>query len=288
MRALGRPASLPAPTPTPTPLPTPGPCLMSWFSCTATGAPRISASSSFIASRPTPAALRRAASISPGGLLGCGHARFGHGQRGLAQRLGLRRGRLAGRRRAACSLVATGSLAASLASSASRVGAGGGGGGRRTFDQQLRHRRRQGLRHRAVGLASPAATAARCTPAALERQHAVARCGAKRRASSGETDHGQDRRAERRTRHGSAGSASRCHHMSILRTANDTSLKSARAAVNITLRSRLVRDVLVAHDRDAPCSAPRSPCGPPRARPARSSSAFSGRRSGRRRWPARR
>ena len=68
----GRPASLPAPTPGPTPLPTPGPGLMSCFSCTATGAPRNSANWSFIASRPTPAALRRAFSISPGGLFGCG------------------------------------------------------------------------------------------------------------------------------------------------------------------------------------------------------------------------
>ncbi|MFI4932346.1 MAG: energy transducer TonB, partial [Burkholderiales bacterium] len=44
-----------------------------------TGAPRISASWSFIASRPTPAALRRAPSISPGGLLGTGTRASGTG-----------------------------------------------------------------------------------------------------------------------------------------------------------------------------------------------------------------
>ena len=50
---------------------------MSCLSCTATGAPRSSASWSFIASRPTPAALRRAPSISPGGLFGTGRRASG-------------------------------------------------------------------------------------------------------------------------------------------------------------------------------------------------------------------
>ncbi len=74
MLRSGRPCSLPAPTPTPTPVPTPAPLLMFWFSCTASGAPCSSGGWSFnAASRPTPAALLRAASrSSPGGLPGIG------------------------------------------------------------------------------------------------------------------------------------------------------------------------------------------------------------------------
>ncbi len=69
----GSPGLLPAPTPGPEPDPTPGPGLMSFLNCAATGAPRKSASSSFIASRPTPEALRRAAaSRSPGAFAGSG------------------------------------------------------------------------------------------------------------------------------------------------------------------------------------------------------------------------
>ena len=69
---VGMPRPWPGPTPAPTPVPTPGPCLM-LFSCTAMGAPCISCSSSFIASKPTPAAfLRAASSTSPGGFSGTG------------------------------------------------------------------------------------------------------------------------------------------------------------------------------------------------------------------------
>ncbi len=85
----GRPGSVPAPTPTPTPAPTPRPGLMSCFSCTATGAPRSSASSLAMASRPTPAALRRAASTSPGGLPGTGRRASGATALGSGVALGL-------------------------------------------------------------------------------------------------------------------------------------------------------------------------------------------------------
>ena len=91
---VGTPASLPAPTPTPVLVPTPGPCLMSVRSCTAIGAPCSSCTSSFIARRPMPATLRRAASISPGGLSGTGTRASGTGasllSATLAGALGLR------------------------------------------------------------------------------------------------------------------------------------------------------------------------------------------------------
>src|SRR5215467_1764787 len=69
----GNPGLFPAPTPGPEPVPTPGPGLISFWNCWATGAPRRSASSFRIASRPTPDALRRAAStFSPGAFAGSG------------------------------------------------------------------------------------------------------------------------------------------------------------------------------------------------------------------------
>ena len=82
---VGTPGPTPEPTPGPTPEPTPGPGLMSLFICTAAGAACISASSFFIASRPTPDARARAfSSFSPGGLLASGRrastmATFGSG-----------------------------------------------------------------------------------------------------------------------------------------------------------------------------------------------------------------
>ena len=70
---VGTPGPTPAPTPGPTPVPTPGPGLMSLFNCTAAGAACNSASSFFIASRPTPEARARAfSSFSPGGLFASG------------------------------------------------------------------------------------------------------------------------------------------------------------------------------------------------------------------------
>src|SRR4051812_13797903 len=114
----GRPASLPAPTPTPTPVPTPGPGLTG-ASCTAIGAPCSSARSFDIASKPTPAALRRAASISPGGLFGTGTRASGTGTAlGTVSLI-------------ACLLV----VASGLARASGLTTGGGGGGSGLTFSR---------------------------------------------------------------------------------------------------------------------------------------------------------
>ena len=136
MRArVGTPASLPAPTPTPVVVPTPGPCFTG-ASCTASGAPCSSARSSFMASRPMPAALRRAASISPGGLSGSGTRASGTGAsllRATRAGAGLRGG--SGR---CCGLSGSGlaagvgsgcGTAGLIGSAAIFTGGGGGGGG---------------------------------------------------------------------------------------------------------------------------------------------------------------
>ena len=127
----GTPASLPAPTPTPTPVPTPGPCLTGRVALRPARRAAPAGRPSSPAGR-SPAALRRAASISPGGLSGSGTRASGTGASLLSATLAG-----ASYLREACGLIGSGLLVATCFSTGtcltcsglSLTAAGGGGGG---------------------------------------------------------------------------------------------------------------------------------------------------------------
>ena len=254
----GTPASVPAPTPTPTLVPTPGPCLTG-ASCTAIGAPCSSCRSLFIARRPMPATLRRAASISPGGLFGTGTRASGTGASLLSATLAGASGFLAG------GLIGSGLLLL-IATAFS-----GGGFGRSALAFAFAASAARAWPARSA--AWPSAPRPRARPsgrACRTGSHGSRRKKIAQRDEDALGDApearvvvrgrrpGQDARAERDAAalslrlavaavivatavHGhpaGLGHARRPHGSNLWRTANETSLKPARAAVNITLRSR--------------------------------------------------
>ena len=215
-----------------------------------------------------PAALRRAPSISPGGLFGSGLRASGTGAPLLARpwpRLG--------------------SLGAGLGSvfgvAASRRPAWPRSAfcfrrrrrrrrRRRLFEHQLGQARRQLLR---LGAVWPAAAAASSKARQTSAQTAARgrRMRRKRASSSTRSPRAAPARGTR-----PRAAARRSCLTAFCVTANDTSLKLARAAGDHHLAQQAVRDVLVAHDRDRAWPWPGSPRGSPGGWHACSSSAFSG------------
>ena len=205
-------------------------------SCTAIGAPCSFCRSSFIASRPMPAALRRArvdlarrlvralARAPRAPALPCRATCAASVRRGLASA------------RACRPLLRFARLVAS-------GGAGGGGGGGVALDQQLGHRRRQLAPPASVGLAhrQPRQGEARSR---ADDQHAL-RC-AEARVVVGATT----------TRAGPASGTRRSQHAALIacpplpHRERDVAEVGARAGDH-HLAQQAIRDVLVAHDRDA-------------------------------------
>ena len=224
---------------------------MFWLSCTATGAPRSSASWSFIASRPTPAALRRAPSISPGGLFGDRPARLGH-------RRALGSGLASGSGLATSGLVSVLACVSDLACSVLATGLGAGGSRCSSTSLASRGGSSTGAARSSFGRGISSSTMQTIAQSAST----LRRMRLKRASSSGEIAHGstearnemaaassdgRPREALRNSRCGTARalmpcspSADRERHVAEVR---------ARRGVH-HLAQQAVRDVLVAHDRD--------------------------------------